>query len=128
VFDLILVLALLSTPDLHCLADNIYHEARGEPYLGRLAVGHVTINRAKSKKFKGDTICAVVKRPNQFSWYKGRIHKHNNIPYQKALSLAKAILARQTKDPTNGATFFKTSRPHHNKYKKIGNHYFYWKF
>lgn len=50
-----------------CLARNIYHEARGESYLGKLAVAKVTINRTKDPKFP-DTICDVVYQPGQFSW------------------------------------------------------------
>jgi len=54
------LLLLLSTPiaipshsnlnkeETHCLAEAIYREARGEPYIGQLAVGQVVINRTKS--------------------------------------------------------------------------------
>jgi len=68
---LIIVLLLLSS-DAHatetmCLARNIYHEARGESYIGKLAVAKVTINRTKDPKFPR-TICGVVYQPGQFSW------------------------------------------------------------
>ncbi|MBK8084994.1 MAG: cell wall hydrolase [Devosia sp.] len=42
-----------------CLAQAIYHEARGEPREGQLAVANVVINRAMSKKYPS-TICGVV--------------------------------------------------------------------
>jgi hypothetical protein len=42
-----------------CLAQAIYHEARGESRDGQLAVANVVINRAMSKKFPS-TICGVV--------------------------------------------------------------------
>jgi len=42
-----------------CLAQAIYHEARGEPREGQLAVANVIINRAFSKKYP-QTICGVV--------------------------------------------------------------------
>jgi hypothetical protein len=42
-----------------CLAQAIYHEARGESREGQLAVANVIINRAMSKKFPS-TICGVV--------------------------------------------------------------------
>jgi len=42
-----------------CLAQAIYHEARGEPREGQLAVANVIINRAFSKKYPS-TICGVV--------------------------------------------------------------------
>ena len=48
------------------LTINIYHEARGEPFEGMVAVGHVTLNRVlKENKSVKD----VVKRHYQFSWY-----------------------------------------------------------
>lgn len=49
-----------------CMALNIYHESRGEPLLGRMAVASVTMNRADGKV---DNICPTVKKPSQFSWY-----------------------------------------------------------
>ena len=42
-----------------CLAQAIYHEARGESREGQLAVANVIINRAMSKKFP-TTLCGVV--------------------------------------------------------------------
>ncbi|MGV3491436.1 MAG: cell wall hydrolase [Devosia sp.] len=42
-----------------CLAQAIYHEARGESVEGQLAVANVIINRAMSKKYPS-TICGVV--------------------------------------------------------------------
>lgn len=42
-----------------CLAQAIYHEARGESRDGQLAVANVIINRAMSKKYP-TTICGVV--------------------------------------------------------------------
>ncbi|MFL2708000.1 MAG: hypothetical protein ACJ0FW_04030 [Gammaproteobacteria bacterium] len=37
--------------DVLCLAKNIYHEARGEPAEGQMAISNVVINRVKSKQF-----------------------------------------------------------------------------
>lgn len=54
--------------DVHCLALNIYHEARSESTEGQLAVALVTLNRVKSDRYP-DTICKVVKQYKQFSWY-----------------------------------------------------------
>ena len=69
--ELLIVLLLLSSDadatETMCLARNIYYEARGESYLGKLAIAKVTINRTKDPKFPR-TICAVVYQPGQFSW------------------------------------------------------------
>jgi spore germination cell wall hydrolase CwlJ-like protein len=63
--------------ELHCLAENIYYEARGEPLDGQYAVAEVTLNRVKSPRY-ADTICEVVydtrwdpvrrRRVGHFSW------------------------------------------------------------
>lgn len=47
------------------LAICIYHEARGEPWEGQIAVGHVVMNRVASEN---KSIKDVVLRPYQFSW------------------------------------------------------------
>ena len=49
-----------------CLATMIFLEARGEPLAGQIAVGQVIMNRTVSDEFP-DTICEVVKQPNQFA-------------------------------------------------------------
>jgi len=54
--------------EVSCLALNIYHEARGEPIDGMLAVGFVTLNRV-TDKYHPDTICEVV-------WEKRYSKKH----------------------------------------------------
>lgn len=49
----------LSKEEQTCLAQAIYHEARGESEAGQLAVANVIINRAFSKKYPS-TLCGVV--------------------------------------------------------------------
>lgn len=49
----------LAEGERNCLAQAIYHEARGESREGQLAVANVIINRAMSKKYPS-TICGVV--------------------------------------------------------------------
>lgn len=50
--------------DLRCLAENIFHEARGEPYAGRVAVAEVTLNRVASPRFP-NSVCSVVHQLNR---------------------------------------------------------------
>ena len=45
--------------DVHCLALNIYFEARGEPIEGQYAVADVVINRTESA-YHPNTICEVI--------------------------------------------------------------------
>ena len=61
------IVPAISSKDIKCLTDNIYHEARGEPLAGQVAVAKVTINRTKHKSFPKN-LCEVVYQPKQFSW------------------------------------------------------------
>ena len=45
--------------ELKCMAENIYFEGRGEPMVGKIAIGHVVMNRIEDDRFP-DTICGVV--------------------------------------------------------------------
>ncbi|WP_205481166.1 cell wall hydrolase [Sphingomonas arenae] len=56
--------------ELNCVAVAIYHEARGEPFPGQLAVAEVIMNRARSGRYP-TTLCGVVKQPWQFSFVRG---------------------------------------------------------
>lgn len=56
-----------SNKEIECLARNIYHEARFEPYIGQLAVAQVTFNRVLDGKW-GHSFCDVVYAYKQFSW------------------------------------------------------------
>jgi len=42
-----------------CLAQAIYHEARGETHAGQLAVANVIVNRARSDRYPS-TLCGVI--------------------------------------------------------------------
>ena len=60
--------------ELKCMAENIYFEGRAEPMMGKIAIGHVVMNRIEDERFP-DTICGVVKQgPVRESW-KTRQHK-----------------------------------------------------
>jgi spore germination cell wall hydrolase CwlJ-like protein len=51
----------------NCLEKNVWHEARGEPYQGKLAVGLVTALRTVSGKYSY-SLCVTVYERRQFSW------------------------------------------------------------
>lgn len=114
-----------------CLAKNIYHEARGEPLNGQLAVAQVTVNRLKSGDF-GSSICEVVYQPNQFSWTLERAKKIVDLKaWQDSVILATAVLANKAHLPDFKALYFHTKKvkPKWRKTKQvvttIGNHIFY---
>ena len=62
-------------PQEHCLALNIYYEARGSNFADKAAVADVVFNRVKDPRWP-NTICEVVqdgyvkgRKDCQFSWY-----------------------------------------------------------
>ena len=59
---------------LYCMAKNIYFESRAEGYIGKIAVGHVVMNRVADKRFP-NTICEVVHQGPMREAWKTRQHK-----------------------------------------------------
>ncbi|MCU7931077.1 MAG: cell wall hydrolase [Candidatus Thiodiazotropha sp. (ex Codakia rugifera)] len=125
--------------EIHCLALNIYFEARSESEQGQQAVGHVVMNRVAHTRYP-DSICRVVRQGGekkrnrcQFSWWcDGRSDQPTNrTAWLKSLQLAYEIYMGHSNDPTGGALWY------HADYvnpdwsttlrlgKKIGMHYFY---
>lgn len=116
------------TPEigLLCLALNLYHEARGEPVEGQIAVALTTINRAR---LAGKSLCDVVATPGQFSWVRHEPQVLDLVAFKRAKSLATA--ASRLQDYTRGATFYHAAHitPYWAASKKFvgkwGNHVFY---
>jgi spore germination cell wall hydrolase CwlJ-like protein len=55
-------------PELYCLAQNIYFEAKSEPLAGQYAVADVVLNRVNDTRYP-NTICEVVQEgPIKESW------------------------------------------------------------
>jgi spore germination cell wall hydrolase CwlJ-like protein len=102
----------MAAPDLHCLALNVYFEARGQPALGQQAVAHVTLNRVATKGFPS-SVCGVVfqgvdEGACQFGWVCAgrRAPRHSdrqgwNDAWENA---ARAVGGAD--DPTGGALYF----------------------
>ena len=57
------VTAAEQTRQLECLTRNIYWEAASEPFVGKVAVAQVTLNRMESGKF-ASSVCGVVHQKN----------------------------------------------------------------
>lgn len=126
-----------------CLAMNIYHEARGEPLAGRIAVAQVTINRAHSPQFP-NTICQVVKQGKyydnhpirhkcQFSWWcdgKSDVPL-DNLEWEQAQNLAHTIILDNIPDITEGSLYYHSTSvspywaDHYTQTVQIQNHIFY---
>ena len=125
---------------LGCLAKNIYHEAGGEPFEGKVAVAQVTLNRTASGKFPGD-ICKTIYQKNvvyekvvcQFSWYCDRetsVKPLNKAVYNESMEVAKKVLLEGFRLPSlNNALYYHADyiNPGWNREKvaKVGRHIFY---
>ena len=127
--------------EIRCLALNIYHEARGESDAGKLAVGHVVMNRSSDRRFPS-TVCDVVGQGGakplhkcQFSWWcDGRSDKPTDWQsWYKSQDFARRIYVGISTDPTRGALWYHAEyvEPHWKdslrRGPKIGQHIFYFR-
>ena len=91
----------ISNSDLALLAKCVHAEARGESYMGQVAVAAVILNRVKSAKFP-NTISGVIYQPYAFTCVNdGQI---NLTPNQTAYNAAQDALNGW--DPTYGAIYY----------------------
>lgn len=90
-----------SSGDLNLLARLISAEARGEPYVGQVAVGAVVLNRMKHPSFP-NTMSGVIYQPGAFScMYDGQFDQPiADSCYQAAQD------ALNGSDPSNGAIYY----------------------
>lgn len=137
--------ASINPEHLKCLANNIYWEAAGEPFMGQVAVARVVMNRVRHG-FAGNP-CKVVyqktvvpdldnpegiKTVCQFSWVcEGKGIPLRNSSYLQAESIARQVLGQNKwseEIPSNILFFHNTQVAPGWNYKKtmiIGNHVFY---
>lgn len=118
-----------------CLARNVYFEAGGESFSGKVAVGAVTLNRVDDPRYP-KTICGVVKQRSgvcQFSWMcsGARYRTPRGEAWEEARDVANILLNVDWFDPTDGALYFHAVyvRPSWSRVKpvsaRIGKHIFY---
>ena len=124
------VIELSNTPwhldnEYHCLASNIYWEARNQPFEGKIAVAQVTLNRVESSSYP-DTICDVVTQTRfypsgkidlhscQFSWYcdglKDEPVETWGFSYEESFELAVMFLQERPTDVTEGSTHYHSTK------------------
>ncbi len=132
--------AEVRTRHLECLTRNIYWEAAGEPFEGKVAVAQVTLNRAKHPDFPND-VCAVVHQKTkfqekvvcQFSWLCEKNHLTRPVhkkEYDESAAVAKLVLLENFRlDSLNEAIYYHADyvNPGWRKQKitKVGRHIFY---
>jgi Cell Wall Hydrolase len=123
--------------DIHCMAEAVYHEARGESVTGMVAVAAVVLNRSSAT---GKGVCDVIYERSrvatgilcQFSFtcvpaQHRRIREA--VAWERSLAVAERFvpLAGKHPDPTNGAMFFRTcggARTQPKGITRIGHHCF----
>jgi len=134
------VTAEVRNKQLDCLARNIYYEAGGEPFEGKVAVAQVTINRMESGLFPND-LCKVVYQKNvvydkvlcQFSWYcegPSRVPPKNAAAYRESEIVAKQVLLEGFRLPSLKEALYFHAKHINPKWKRekvavIGGHIFY---
>ncbi len=127
--------------EIHCLALNVYHEARGEPKAGQYAVAEVTMNRVASKRFP-DTVCDVVyeerwdrirkRYVGAFSWTElATKPASEGKAWKLAMEVAEETYKESVESQVDGALFYhaKRIRPSWARKKarvgRVGRHIFY---
>lgn len=97
--------------NVYLLAQLVHGEARGEPYIGQVAVAAVVLNRVDSAQFP-NSIAGVIYQPGAFTAVSdGQI---NLAPDQNALRAARDALNGW--DPSNGSLFYYNPAKTSNKY------------
>jgi N-acetylmuramoyl-L-alanine amidase len=115
-----------SQNDIQLMANAVYGESRGEPYIGQVAVAAVILNRVQSASFP-NTVAGVIYEPGAFTAVAdGQINLTPNETAKKAV-----LDAVNGWDPTGNAIYYFNpdtatsswiwSRP---QIKKIGKHIF----
>ena len=104
----------------HCLALNIYFEARGSNLADKAAVADVVINRKKDRRYP-DTVCGVVQQSKldsngqpkknqcQFSWYcdgKPDVPKDMDRWEEAKLIAYQMLMNNRYRGITEGATHY----------------------
>ena len=127
--------------DIQTAARTVWGEARGEPFLGKVAVAHVLLNRQRAGRwFSGDSLSSTCLKSKQFSCWNTNdpnLSKMEKVTLDDSsfqdcmLATLLAALGREP-DPTLGATHYhacyidipKWARSGE-KTRVIGRHIFY---
>ena len=100
-----------TTKALECLSLNIYFEGRNQPWVGKIAIAQVTMNRVFSESFP-NTVCEVVLQENmktcQFSWWcDGKSDTPRNYAaLEEARRVAMFVYSNSFPDVTEGALWY----------------------
>lgn len=128
----------IRTSSYDCLVCNCFHESRGEPMEGKIAVLKTVMSRHEDKIFNWpDSICGIVYDDGQFSWTQDKFS--NNISVTKDIDIKSLKDCRQAAnialdEGSNGIIFFNNPKTSSNAWAfkrgknecgRIDNHVFY---
>jgi spore germination cell wall hydrolase CwlJ-like protein len=134
------------TEALVCIALNVYHEARDQPFIGQVAVAQVVMNRVYDTRYPNNPCDVVMQGPTyswtenfpvryrcQFSWYcDGKSDKaHDKEAWDKAVMIAHGVYYGNLDDFVEGATHYHAHYVYpewaetKTKVVRIGDHIFY---
>lgn len=91
--------------DQYCLAHAVYHESRGEPLIGQVAVASSILNRTHDNNFP-KTVCGVVYQPNQFTNIRSTIPNRKSDDWRQSVFVANLTRRGILIDPTGGSEWF----------------------
>lgn len=115
----------VTASDRTLLANLIYCEAGGEPYVGQVAVGNVVLNRVQSSRFP-NTISGVIYQAWQFTpAMTGRLALALARGDATASCYRAADAALAGEAPVGGCLFFRTPVSSISPKYRIGGHIFY---
>jgi hypothetical protein len=123
----------ITAQERNCLIRNVFYEAGGEPYAGKVAVAQVTWNRVRSGAW-GRDLCGVVHAPSQFSWTRDPVKRNRPLNGDQVAAVREAV-----DDFLSGVRVSKLDRSMHfhaayvrpswataeARVKSIGGHVFY---
>ncbi len=98
-----------------CLTEALYHEARGEPLEGQIAVAEVILNRRDSGRYP-ETVCGVVRQGTgekwmcQFSYFCDGLsdEPRDHEAWEAMGRIARVMLDGAPRELTDGAQFYHT--------------------
>ena len=105
----------------------VYHESRGEPIEGQVAVAEVVFNRTLSEYGGATSVRDVIYADGQFSCADALTSVAIREPecLTAAYEVVDMVLASTTYQLPEYYMYFGTSKPSTSDYIKIGHHYFY---
>lgn len=84
-----------------CLAENLYHEARGEDSASQRLIGAITLARLtdalQTKRAPAKTLCGIVGADKQFSWtldYRLATKRTEQEKWKQAQEIARDLIAQ----------------------------------